>query len=217
MAALERLPQRQREVLVLRYYSDLTERDIAAALDISPGAVKSHASRGINALRTNLEELVMNTHDSDHDRTAELLSASARRGGRRRSRPTPGALQEIQRRTSTAPAPTRGTLGLGRRRCRQLPPPPSSPASSLVGNDAGDDGTTGAPIVDQPTSAGDLTAVYDVWFFGAAAGQPRRARTGRPDRCSRRCSPRHTSRTRRLGPLADAGRARVPDDRTVRP
>jgi RNA polymerase sigma-70 factor (sigma-E family) len=57
MAALKRLPQRQREVLVLRYYSDLTEHDIAAALDISPGAVKSHASRGINALRTHLEEL----------------------------------------------------------------------------------------------------------------------------------------------------------------
>jgi len=57
MAALERLPQRQREVLVLRYYSDLTEHDIATTLDISRGAVKSHASRGINALRTHLEEL----------------------------------------------------------------------------------------------------------------------------------------------------------------
>jgi RNA polymerase sigma factor (sigma-70 family) len=57
MAALEQLPQRQREVLVLRYYSDLSERDIADALDISPGAVKSHASRGIAALRTTLEEL----------------------------------------------------------------------------------------------------------------------------------------------------------------
>jgi len=57
MAALERLPQRQREVLVLRYYSDLTEHDIASALDISRGAVKSHASRGIRALRNHLEEL----------------------------------------------------------------------------------------------------------------------------------------------------------------
>ena len=40
-------PQRQREVLVLRYYSDLAEIDIAAALGISRGAVKSHASRGL--------------------------------------------------------------------------------------------------------------------------------------------------------------------------
>lgn len=55
--ALERLPRRQREVLVLRYYSDLSERDIAAALGISPGAVKSHSSRGIDKLRNELEDL----------------------------------------------------------------------------------------------------------------------------------------------------------------
>ncbi len=57
MAALRRLPTRQREVLVLRYYSDLSEADIAAALKISRGAVKSHASRGMTALRTTLEQL----------------------------------------------------------------------------------------------------------------------------------------------------------------
>ena len=56
MAALEKLPQRQREVLVLRYYTDLTEHDIAAALGISRGAVKSHASRGLSSLRAKLEE-----------------------------------------------------------------------------------------------------------------------------------------------------------------
>ena len=54
--ALHRLPSRQREVLVLRYYSDLSEAEIADALDISRGAVKSHAHRGMNALRTTLEE-----------------------------------------------------------------------------------------------------------------------------------------------------------------
>lgn len=57
LSALDQLPQRQREVLVLRYYSDLSERDIAEALQISHGAVKSHASRGIATLRTTLEEL----------------------------------------------------------------------------------------------------------------------------------------------------------------
>ncbi len=56
MDALHRLPTRQREVLVLRYYSELTEAEIADALAISRGAVKSHAHRGMTALRTTLEE-----------------------------------------------------------------------------------------------------------------------------------------------------------------
>ena len=55
LAALRTLPVRQREVLVLRYYVDLSEADIADALGISRGAVKSHASRGMAALRTTLE------------------------------------------------------------------------------------------------------------------------------------------------------------------
>ncbi|BEP15179.1 SigE family RNA polymerase sigma factor [Acidothermaceae bacterium B102] len=53
--ALRLLPRRQREVLVLRYYGDLTEAQIADTLGISTGAVKSHASRGMSALRTTLE------------------------------------------------------------------------------------------------------------------------------------------------------------------
>jgi RNA polymerase sigma-70 factor (sigma-E family) len=56
IVALRRLPERQREVLVLRYYADLSEADIAAAIGISRGAVKSHASRGMAALRTTLEK-----------------------------------------------------------------------------------------------------------------------------------------------------------------
>jgi RNA polymerase sigma-70 factor (sigma-E family) len=56
IAALRRLPERQREVLVLRYYADLSEADIADAIGISRGAVKSHASRGMAALRTTLEQ-----------------------------------------------------------------------------------------------------------------------------------------------------------------
>lgn len=54
-AALHRLPARQRQVLVLRYYGELSEAEIAAALDISAGAVKSHAHRGIAALEHALE------------------------------------------------------------------------------------------------------------------------------------------------------------------
>jgi RNA polymerase sigma factor (sigma-70 family) len=52
LGALQQLPERQREVLVLRYYVDLDEAGIADALGISRGAVKSHASRGAATLRT---------------------------------------------------------------------------------------------------------------------------------------------------------------------
>jgi RNA polymerase sigma-70 factor (sigma-E family) len=55
VAALGRLPRRQREVLTLRYYVDLSEVQIADALSISPGSVKAHASRGLAALRSDLE------------------------------------------------------------------------------------------------------------------------------------------------------------------
>jgi RNA polymerase sigma-70 factor (sigma-E family) len=55
--ALQALPHRQREVLTLRYYLDLSEADIATTLGISRGAVKSHASRGSAALRQLLENV----------------------------------------------------------------------------------------------------------------------------------------------------------------
>lgn len=54
--ALNRLPGRQREVLVLRYYLDLGEAEIAQALGISPGSVKTHAHRGLAALRAGWEQ-----------------------------------------------------------------------------------------------------------------------------------------------------------------
>lgn len=55
LAAVRALPRRQREVLALRYYLDLSEAEIADALGISRGAVKSHASRGAAALRESLD------------------------------------------------------------------------------------------------------------------------------------------------------------------
>jgi RNA polymerase sigma-70 factor (sigma-E family) len=55
VAALRTLPDRQREALVLRYYAGLSEAEIAAAMKVSRGAVKSHTSRGMAALRTRLE------------------------------------------------------------------------------------------------------------------------------------------------------------------
>ena len=56
LAALQRLTTRQREVLVLRYWSDLPEHEIAATLGISRGTVKSTASRALDALERILEE-----------------------------------------------------------------------------------------------------------------------------------------------------------------
>jgi RNA polymerase sigma-70 factor (sigma-E family) len=53
--ALRALPLRQREALVLRYYADLSEGQIAAAMGITTGAVKSHTARGMSALRNALE------------------------------------------------------------------------------------------------------------------------------------------------------------------
>ncbi|MFI9328378.1 SigE family RNA polymerase sigma factor [Kitasatospora sp. NPDC052868] len=48
--ALAALPARQHQVLVLRYWLDLKEAEIAEIMGISPGAVKSHASRGMARL-----------------------------------------------------------------------------------------------------------------------------------------------------------------------
>src|ERR1035437_3692980 len=54
ISALRTLPARQREVLVLRYYGDLSEAQIAATMGISTGAVKSHAARAMSSLRAEL-------------------------------------------------------------------------------------------------------------------------------------------------------------------
>jgi RNA polymerase sigma-70 factor (sigma-E family) len=55
ISALRSLPARQREALVLRFYLDLSEEQVAAAMRISQGAVKSHTARGKAALRSLLE------------------------------------------------------------------------------------------------------------------------------------------------------------------
>jgi RNA polymerase sigma factor (sigma-70 family) len=52
VAALARLPPRQRAVLVLRYFEDLSESETAAALQCSIGTVKSTASRALARLQS---------------------------------------------------------------------------------------------------------------------------------------------------------------------
>ena len=53
-SALTRLPRQQRAVLVLRYLEDLPEAEVAALLGCSVGSVKTHAYRGLRALRGSL-------------------------------------------------------------------------------------------------------------------------------------------------------------------
>lgn len=55
VAALKGLPPRQREAVVLRFYADMSEAQIADAMRISRGAVKSHTARAMQALRSSLE------------------------------------------------------------------------------------------------------------------------------------------------------------------
>ncbi|GGN62052.1 DNA-directed RNA polymerase sigma-70 factor [Actinoplanes lobatus] len=56
-AALRRLPPRQRAVLVLRYFDDLTEARTAEILGVTVGTVKSQASAGLRKLRELAPEL----------------------------------------------------------------------------------------------------------------------------------------------------------------
>jgi RNA polymerase sigma factor (sigma-70 family) len=54
--ALRSLPDRQRDVLALRYWGELSEAEIADALGIAPGTVKTHAKRALDALAHRLED-----------------------------------------------------------------------------------------------------------------------------------------------------------------
>jgi RNA polymerase sigma-70 factor (sigma-E family) len=53
--AICRLPHRQRQVMVLRYYLDQSEAQIAETLEVSAGSVKKHASRALAALARSME------------------------------------------------------------------------------------------------------------------------------------------------------------------
>lgn len=55
--ALTSLPSRQRECLVLRFYFELSEREIAETLSISPNSVKTHCRRGMAAMESVLEAI----------------------------------------------------------------------------------------------------------------------------------------------------------------
>jgi RNA polymerase sigma factor (sigma-70 family) len=56
LAELARLPQRQREALVLRYWLDLPFDEVAEAMGVTTGTARSQVSRGLQALAVALEE-----------------------------------------------------------------------------------------------------------------------------------------------------------------
>ncbi|MGA2926918.1 MAG: SigE family RNA polymerase sigma factor [Solirubrobacteraceae bacterium] len=65
LQALGRLPARQRAVLVLRYFNDLTEAQVAEVLGCSPGTVKSSASRGLARLREALQPVALQPREPE--------------------------------------------------------------------------------------------------------------------------------------------------------
>lgn len=60
--AIQSLPARQRAVLVLRYYEDMSEAEIARVMRCRQGTVKSQASRGLVSLRNRLQQLEAAEH-----------------------------------------------------------------------------------------------------------------------------------------------------------
>ena len=77
IAALRELPSRQREAIVLRYYLDLSEAEIAAAMRISRGAVKSHTARAMAALRAALKQKLWPAPRAPRDSGMPLPSSCA--------------------------------------------------------------------------------------------------------------------------------------------
>ena len=65
LQALGQLPARQRAVLVLRYFNDLTEAQVAEVLGCAPGTVKSSASRGLARLREALQPVPLQPRSTE--------------------------------------------------------------------------------------------------------------------------------------------------------
>jgi RNA polymerase sigma-70 factor (sigma-E family) len=71
--ALRELPLRMRTVLVLRYFDDLTEAQIADVLGIAPGTVKSQAARGLAKLRSVMESSATSGDSAEADPASVVI------------------------------------------------------------------------------------------------------------------------------------------------
>ena len=65
---MQTLPRKQRAVIVLRYYEDLTEAEVADILGISVGTVKSQASRALASMRQRVHTQPMLARDGEEER-----------------------------------------------------------------------------------------------------------------------------------------------------
>ena len=102
LSALRRLPDRQREALVLRFYLDQTEPEIAESMGISPGTVKSTTSRGLAALgRLSRRQ----ANDQPVMSTEERLRAATRAAA---ATVAPGSAPPLRLPAEPAPAGARG-------------------------------------------------------------------------------------------------------------
>lgn len=86
-AALMTLSPRQRAVVVLRYYDDLTERETAAQLGISLGSVKSYARDALARLRETAVGEGLGVEDDAHDRRPASRAQPVPGGSARRVDP----------------------------------------------------------------------------------------------------------------------------------
>ena len=61
---IRQLPERQRVALVLRYFDDLTDREVARAMGCRPGTARSLISRGLSAVRATLSPSQLGDRDA---------------------------------------------------------------------------------------------------------------------------------------------------------